>query len=136
MTYFQSGRADDDAFITADANEGDTTIEVNDVAHLSTGIPIQIGPLQWDVRNITDITGNTVTLDVGLDRGYASGTAVSTSSALMDYPDGDPSTTIARIYDTNGDTRADAVVVQHELYFDTSETVKRYYLHSRIRKTI
>ena len=127
ITYFQSGRADINNFITADANEDDTTIEVDDVSMIMVGIPIQIGPLQWDVRNITDITGNTVTLDTPLDRGYASGTAVSTSSNLMNYPDGDPAATIARIYDTDGATLAAAVVVQHPLFFDESETVKRYY---------
>ena len=138
LTYFQSGRADIDTFITADANEGDTTIEVDTTSGgttpLAAGVAIQIGPLQWDVRTIINVTGTVLTLDTPLDRGYASGTGVGYSSALMNYPDGDPSTTIARIYDTNGDTRADAVVVQHALYFDTSETVKRYYYTAALER--
>ena len=138
LTYFQSGRADIDTFITADANEGDTTIEVDTTSGgttpLAAGVAIQIGPLQWDVRTIINVTGTVLTLDTPLDRGYASGTGVGYSSALMNYPDGDPSTTIARIYDTDGDTRADAVVVQHALYFDTSETVKRYYYTAALER--
>ena len=122
------------AALTADADVGATTLTVDDASALSAGVEIQIGPEQRDVYTIDTVTinagsGDLITLTTALTRSFLSGTDIneSTSGAEPNYPDNTAANGLARVIDNSGEFLGDPLEVNTPLYFDTGETVLRYY---------
>ena len=114
------------------ASAGDTTITVTDGSGISVNANIQLGPQQGDVRVVTAISGNVLTLDLALTKNFVLGESVNLANFIMNYPDSTGSNVVARILDNDGNLISDPIEVIQPIFFDTSETVRRYYYTSTL----
>ena len=124
-------------FTTVDAAIGATTLTVQDVSDLAANVFIQIGPQQGDVYQIDSITNTAgvgsdiITLKSALTKPFLAGTSVNEDdgTAVPNYPDSMAATGISRIlsHENPDDTSTDPLEANTPLYYDTGETVLRYY---------
>ena len=136
-------------FLTAPSISGATSIEVSTDAGFAFAVndQIVIGPRPDDLRTITAISGNTLTFAVPLTRPFVQSTAVNSFPVVstqfpnnpmvaIDYPDISAAATIARVFDNDGNLVTEPVEVNTPIFFDTSETVRRYYYSSTLNQPV
>lgn len=103
---------------------------------LAAGDTIVIGPRPEDTRMIVSVAGMVITLDEPLSRSFPSATAVNLfpvvslpvpGVGVVPYPDVTAPAGLARVLNNDGDLLTDTLEVNTPIFFDTGETIRRYY---------
>ena len=118
--------------LSAAANAGDTTISVADASGVSVNANIQIGPIQSDVRIVTAKSGDDLTLNIALTKSFPNNESVNQANFVLAYPADTGASIIERIVDNDGNLLTDPIQVTQPIFFDESETVRRYYYTSTL----
>ena len=118
------------AALTVAATIGQVQITVDDTTLFTQGNTYQLGPEQGDDYVLASIdSSTTLTFTTPLERNFEIGTDVNeqVTSLGTPYPDNNAASGIARVLDNEGLPVTDPLEVTTPLYYDTGETVLRYY---------
>ena len=115
--------------LTQDYVANDLEVHVADASLFGLTENIQIGTHPSNVSSIMSINllQNILVLTGGVNKSEEAGGIVANANIVADYPDEDAPSMVARILDNDGNLVSDPLEVTTPIYFDSTESPKRYF---------
>ena len=124
------------SLLTQDYVANDITVHVADASLFGLTEQIQIGTNPTNVSNIMSINTaeNILVLTAGVPKSVIVGQQgfVAHANIVAGYPDSTAQTMIARVLDNDGNLNTEPLVVTTPIYFDSTESPKRYFVDSSL----